>query len=970
MLCALWACSRVDEQPAGGMDPSLEGKPVEITFSLPDVLLAPSAKSLSTGDGQINGDPYLDPDKLYLVVCGHSQSIKYIRKAEPVIDPATGDILKTQVPVEDIPNYPITDGQGVTSVTVYTFRVQLELSDSDRTVHFLGNIDENQLITGSYAYQILPSMLSYEGKQAYWQKVYLEHIHPKLDGNDQPVIQNGFYVPDDYAVGRLEYVPLIRNYAKILVTDATDPDDGFELFSYAVIYYPQRGSVVPYRSNASDYKEAFNFNTDASSRLSGYESCNFPTLDETLRYQGNLPPGVEFDYSIPDAYLFEHPEESGGRVIKYDKNGPEQGVYLYERGIPNATMDPTYVIIRGRFGKSEYYEYRLDLMETKMVNFESVYQYYPIYRNFRYNIQLNRISSMGVSTPEAAANSSGAEDISADISMRYLSDISNGQTRLVVEPFMSKTYTGPSESGYYYLYARFFNDLNSSVPNLEWGAVTVELEPMEDLSDDILVLYDDQGHEVHGGGFFYPMSQTLGSDPGFRIIRFNTKDAVGETKTQKIKITGRNQNTFEEFPLYREVEISLQNRQTLTVECETPELSLQRGAKQTLKITIPAGLPSSMFPLEFIIEAEDKTLTPDNDVTGNNLPVRLGTSISDHEGYAGKHTFQFVRTLTIDEYNSLTVKEGMCSFYSYFKSNRSQSATTIWVGNDYFYKGSASFTNRNEVSGHFYVQSEDDEGCVVALNCSDLEYKVDDDGEWAAYTANKAISLDHYHKVYFRSTKTVLGWNGGNKFYCYKQGASNASSRNGIFSVGGNLASLLIGDDFESGGPGLNDGYTFTDFFKNHTYMTDASELILPMLTCKTNCYKSMFEGCANLKKGPVELPATKMADVCYRNMFKNCSSLEIAPILPAENIGSKCYQMIFNGCSSLKEIRMNSKTYVQNIFYSDNNLDKGNNFWAAGLPAEGTIYLNPAIKSSANYQKLIPEGWTVKRYDDGGDWE
>ena len=146
--------------------------------------------------------------------------------------------------------------------------------------------------------------------------------------------------------------------------------------------------------------------------------------------------------------------------------------------------------------------------------------------------------------------------------MKHLADISNGQTRLVVEPFMAKTYTGPNEEGYYYLYARFYNDLNSSEPNVDWGAVSVELEPLEDQSEDILILYDDVGNEVHS---FYPAAQTMGGEPGFRIVRFNTKTAGSQTKTQKIKITGRNLYTHEEFPLYREVEITLQKKQTMTV---------------------------------------------------------------------------------------------------------------------------------------------------------------------------------------------------------------------------------------------------------------------------------------------------------------------------------------------------------------------------------------------------------------------
>ena len=953
-LFAIMACaSHLENENSGGMDPSLEGKPVTFTFSVPDVRVAPSTKGVDGSDGLIAGDPYLDPDKLYLVVCGGTQSIKYIRKAEFV-----GESI---VPASEIEDYPL-EGDG--SVTMYKFRVQLELTDSHRTVYFLGNIDENQLITGSYAYQILPSLQSYEGRQAYWQRVNMPPVHPSVDSNNNPIMVDGTYVPSEEAEASLKHIPLIRNYAKILVTDSTDPEDGFELYSYAVIYYPKRGSVVPYRSNVDDIKDAFNFNVSGDSyRFSGYERCSFQNLDEDLEYLGYLSPSVEFDREIPSAAMFENPDISGGRVIKYDKDAPDQGFYLYERSIPNDNLDPTFVIIRGKFGDGEYYYYRLDLMETKVVDFESVYQYYPIYRNFRYNIQLNRISSMGVSTPEAAAQSSGAEDISADISMRHLSDISNGQTRLVVEPFMSKTYTGPNEEGYYYIYARFFNDISSSDPNVDWGAVSVELEPMEDQSEDILILYDDVGNEVHG---FYPSAQSMGGEPGFRIIRFNTKAAGSQTQTQKIKITGRNLYTHEEFPLYREVEITLQKMQPMSVSCANAELPLAKSVSQSIQVTIPAGLPESMFPLEFTIEAERPTLTPDSSKDGNNLPVYSGISISDNEEYAGKNTIQFIRTLTLDEYNGLSVKDGMCTFSSYFKTNCAKSATTVWVGNEYFIKGSASFVNADAPTDHFYVVADETEpdGCIVKIVQNNLQYRLDDE-EWQKYTSGAEIQLERGHKASFKSTQTITAWNGGKIFYCYKPGSSSAD-RNGVFSVGGNLASLIIGDNYQEGAD-INTSYSFVDFFKGHTGLTDASELVFPMLKCFKGCYKSFFQDCTSLKAAPEILPATTLADECYRNMFYGCSSLEIAPYLPATTVTGSCYQRMFAYCSSLRLIKMNSAKYSASAFKKNGEAEN----WVYGVASEGEIWLNPDIVNSTGYENIIPSGWesSVFKLPDGESW-
>lgn len=965
MLLVSLACTPVFEEKINGLDPSLEGEPVTITFSVPDVRIAPTTKSLDSGDGNIAGTPYLDPDKLYLVVCGHSQSIKYIRKAEMDVD-GNGNPITTEVPISSITDYPLPTGD-VDKVIMYQFKVQLELSDGDRTIHFLGNIDENQLTSGSYSYQILPTLVSYAEKQAYWQKVFLPSIKPKYE-NNQPVIINGSFVPDEDTEAKLRYVPLIRNYAKIQVTDATADDDEFELYSYAVIHYPSRGSVVPYRSNAASGEDPFNFGIPYDSygnpteRLSGYEKCDFQKLDEELGYLGHLLPNYDFDKTIPSPELFEHPENSNGRVIKYDKTNSEQGFYIYERTIPNDKLEPTFVIIRGKFGDGEeYYYYRLDLMETKVVDNEAVYQYYPIFRNFRYNIQLNRISSIGVSTPEAAAKSSGIKDISADISMRHLNDISNGLTRLVVEPFMTKTYTGPNEEGYYYIYARFFNDVNSSTPNTDWGAVSVELEAMDDLSEDILTLYDDVGNEVHA---FYPSSQEMGGELGFRIIRFNTKAPGNETKTQKIKITGRNLYTHEEYPLYREVEITLQRKQPMTVTCSNPELPLYKGAKQEIKVTIPAGLPESMFPLEFTIEAELPTLTPDNTIANSNLPVSSGPSISDNPEYAGKHAIQFIRTLTLNEYKSLPVVDGQCTFSSYFKSNRARSATTVWVANTFFNKGYASFESAEEPTGQFWVKINDDaETTIVKINKGKLEYNVDEEG-WKTYKQNDPIELERGHKVAFRSTETITAWNGG-PFNCYKK-TSSITAKDGQFSVGGNIASLIMGNDYMTEAESYTGDYTFLDFFKGHINLTDASELILPMPKCNANCYKSFFDGCKSLVSGPSVLPALELANTCYRNMFLNCEKLENAPYLPATTIKSECYQQMFRGCKVLKLIKMNGANYTDKCFTD----------WVTGVAEGGEIWLNIHIDDTGNnnWENIIPfhnktGEWAVKTLPDGGDW-
>lgn len=959
---------------------SEEEKLVSITFSVPGVRLAPSTKGLESGDGNIAGTPYLDPDKLFLVVCGGSQSIKYVRKAEVVKDaqgqPIVRTIPKTDPEFERV-NYPLPEGEEVPeSIDLYSFSVQLELSDSKRTIHFLGNIDENQLITGSYSYEVLPYLLSFEGKQAYWQKLVTSIMND--DTGIDP--QTGCYSPDDSTKAHFRYIPLIRNFAEIKVTNLAKQ---FKLHSYAVVFTPKQGAVVPYRHNlpaGSPADSCFTFTTDRDYRLSGYENCTIHDLEDIdkFNYPGNLPAGVAFtDTSdVPKAEMFINPSISNGRVILYDKDA-ENGFFVYEREVPSDNRQPTFIILCGRgldkdeseedYAGEKFYYYRMDLIDSKSTDVEHSADYYPIYRNFRYDIKLNRVASVGVEDPLLACLSTGAEDISADVSMKHLSDISNGVSRLVVDPFMAHTFTGPQEDTVK-LYVRFFDDVEDAKTNTYPNAVQVTLEPMADGGDDIVVLYNDNGTPVHT---MFPKSQVKQGEEGWRIVRFNLKkmpDDSDPTRTQIIKITGRNSKVEEIYPLYRQVEITLQGKQDMMLDCNTL-LPPARGIAQTLTISIPDSLVQSMFPLDFIIEADSLSLTPvsGND-SGHNLPVKSGKSLSGN----GKNTFQFIRTLTWDEYSGLASSSShQRSFQCFFKTTRAISRSTIRVYNEYFKPNSIWFDNDAVPTDHFYVMADDADGCYVRLINSDMEYRRyekragseewtpvnADDGEWTTFKSGLSIPVNPGQKVAFRYAgdinKKKTSWK--DAFYCRNKNTAEESAKDGKFKVGGNIASLIVGELYVWEGKDVKNGFSFLNFFKGHTNLTDASELVLPMLTCQNNCFQSMFEGCSSLVSGPSRLPATKTASQCYKTMFLNCTSLVNAPVIANATLGGgSSYVNMFDGCTSLSRIVFLGTSY-QNGYFTQ---------WVRNVAGDGVFVTpeNAAIRHATRGEFGIPENWTIQK--------
>ena len=186
------------------------------------------------------------------------------------------------------------------------------------------------------------------------------------------------------------------------------------------------------------------------------------------------------------------------------------------------------------------------------------------------------------------------------------------------------------------------------------------------------------------------------ADYGWRPISFaiaSPDEAAGRTQTLRIKCKVKPDDK-DESPLYRDIVISLLPTQQMRVTCENPRVLLVTGEPQRVDVDIPDGLVESMFPLHFKIEAKNLTLTPDTSVEGNSLPVISDTSI-----IANYPSFYFQRTVEWSEYKALPAKldyeddSRWRTFYSYFKTNCENSATEVYVANEYFFTKSTAFTN-------------------------------------------------------------------------------------------------------------------------------------------------------------------------------------------------------------------------------------------------------------------------------------
>ena len=205
------------------------------------------------------------------------------------------------------------------------------------------------------------------------------------------------------------------------------------------------------------------------------------------------------------------------------------------------------------------------------------------------------------------------------------------------------------------------------------------------------------------------------------------------------------------------------------------------------------------------------------------------------------------------------------------------------------------------LKNYFYVEDITGETNTLSIKKTDSNaptvevFYSTDQQNWTSMgnTSTTAITatIPANGKLYLKATANYWGKN---------VGIFNNITASGNHNVGGNIMSLLYGDNFtnQTTFP-TNDEFIFNSLFKNNTTLISAANLQLPSTTLTRGCYWEMFSDCTSLTTTPV-LPATTLALQCYRGMFKGCSALTTAPALPATTLTGECYYNMFGSCTAL----------------------------------------------------------------------
>lgn len=582
--------------------------------------------------------------------------------------------------------------QSTNNKTVY-FTVDLTVTNAKRYIHFILNSPATNYDWGTED-NLIGSLYVSGDTDAYWQRVEFPN---GIEATAVPDGSGGLtYTPTDDLISRMSEVPMLRNFAKISVTVDDNAYNDLKEVSYYVVNVWNAGTVAPYFSG--DFADFVNFETgtDAPTR--------YMQITET-GYEGIEPAAAELTQAGPSASDNATSWTVSNWLDATQNNTAGTSFYMYERRntFVSTNVPSTFLLIKGKYkGSSNFSYYKLDLIYT-VDEVTQQKQYYNILRNFHYAVNINSVVGAGYTSAYDAATHAASNNLSGSIDLRDLTNISDSQDRLFVEyTDMTIVNNGNLETERSIKYKYIQGSQGDPITN-----ANLTLRELTEDADDkrITGIYykntSGTNVNVYRNGAW---ADGYTNNAGIAI------DSEGWS-TLHIQFGGNPSNTvltntlgFYIGNLSREVDYHLRSIMPMIVECKPSKVPTGVKQKVSANILIPAGItsatdPYQLFPLEFWVEAEQLTISPDVDsniaaITQSpyEMPVASGTSIIPSKAADNKQTFRYKRTITNEEYQSLPDKEvtvnGVTEKYKiipcHFLTNTITSASKVYAQNEYF----------------------------------------------------------------------------------------------------------------------------------------------------------------------------------------------------------------------------------------------------------------------------------------------
>lgn len=629
-----------------------------------------------------------------------------------------------------------------TSGTVYNVSVALTMSDSRLRLHFIANCPErfkaNPPITGISAQDLeevvmgkVRSTFTDSFNDSYWQKVILPNgVKAKMVDVVDPETGNiseeyatdndGNYIASDATINQFPNpIPLVRNFARIYLRNLTQD---VTIFKYALIKAPAEGVVAPILEEAfaSDVDGNYVPNVDTHSGKIYYEGFlrnyqNYPLLsddenvtkvtDPPFNYGGYSPDNIAYGtYPDPNDSEKDPNLPTDAEMFTWDDTidndtGLQVPMFMYERGLPTTDHPATRVLIKAQKQGETVKYYALDIVDAEG-------NFIPILRNQTYTVKLIGIEAgAGEATIDGAAGS-GSAAVSGDPATQYVTEINDGSSSISTS-YAEMLYVKPGTYYVYYRYVPSYAEISghAGVEDNSASSVTYQVGTKNEstgaftpiaaneatnsvflIQNGNYAITQDAGPFVRHGSDFTNDPDIVAATPEkwgrltYQTISTGYVDNDGyftTTRNAAIRIIG----TYEGHVIFRDVLVKISPRKLMYVECNPKYVQEIAGESEAIRVRIPTDLPRSVFPLQFKIEAEKGTITPNGDV----LPVETGQSIVP--GVTGP-SYCFIKNLTREQYIALGTVTVDGETWKYFDCNfrttKATSASAVYVYNHYF----------------------------------------------------------------------------------------------------------------------------------------------------------------------------------------------------------------------------------------------------------------------------------------------
>lgn len=471
---------------------------------------------------------------------------------------------------------------------IVKFKLTLNATTHPRLLHLIALPKSESLhVKNGIEAVVIPEITTEDGVDAYWRRLRFPAGYCSEAGG-------GKWQPDPEMIAKLTEVQLIRNFAKISMTSEAA---GFTLQGFEVINTAGKGSVAAWNSATRSFAEFIDGDgnmrnyTSLSEDYSGYLPANTPILNQA---DG---PAVPLSFGLEDKYFYERPFSAEER---------------------------TYVIVKGIYkGKVNYY--KLDIGKNDN---NGIFLYYNLIRNFNFNINIKNVSAAGYEDADTAASGSVFNNISFDVDLSFLTNMSDGKEMVYVN-YTTKVLTSPVEETFNF---RFTYKNLSDGKNNNSGYTLVGLEPG-------------------------PVIQSVGSNKGvdgMRQIDMVIRPATDETKMQSFTVVKPSSGLGRTITLILHSKWNFANMCTFPsytkVWGESAEMDSIRngqGDPFTLFFDIPNSISESVFPLDIVIESKEQVV--ENQPGSGFMDVQSGESLFG----GGQKKIQYHRHITWTQYTTL-----------------------------------------------------------------------------------------------------------------------------------------------------------------------------------------------------------------------------------------------------------------------------------------------------------------------------